>query len=316
MFRSLLVVCAFAATAFAEGPRQEPIQPLRAVEGLDPKKVALGEVLYHDTRLSKDNSISCASCHDLARGGDDDLPRSPGVGGTLGGVNSPTTYNSGLNFVQFWDGRAATLEEQAAGPVANPIEMASSLEEVVGKLSKDEAIKSKFLASYPDGITPKNITDAIATFERTLVTTNSRFDKYLLGDDHAITKEEKEGYELFKGVGCTACHSGPNVGGQMYQKFGLVKDYFKARGNPTDADNGRFNVTKNESDRHLFRVAPLRNVAVTAPYFHDASAKTLDEAVFIMGRYQLGRDLTPEETKKIVAFLKTLTGEYKGKPVG
>lgn len=317
MIRNIALVALVLATpSFAIDLSSEPIKPIPAAPQFDSRKVALGELLYNDTRLSSDDTISCASCHILANGGDDDRARSVGVKGGVGGVNSPTTFNSGLNFKQFWDGRADTLEDQAGGPVENPVEMGARWDDVLVKLNKDQGLVAQFKALYPDGVQVANVKDAIATFERTLVTPNSPFDKYLLGDQGAITEEAKAGYALFKSVGCTACHSGVNVGGQMFQKFGLVGDYFKDRGAITESDYGRFNVTKKEEDRFFFRVAPLRNVAETAPYFHDASAKTLEEAVSVMGKYQLGRQLSSDEVSKIVAFLKTLTGEYKGKPVG
>lgn len=302
-------------TPAVEQPKSsEPIQILVAPTDLNPDKVALGEKLYNDVRLSKDNTLSCASCHDLKKGGTDQVPVSIGIHGIKGPINSPTVFNSGLNFVQFWDGRAKDLTEQASGPVNNPKEMGSNWDEVIAKLSKDTAFFEAFKKVYPDGLSGNNMADAIATFEKSLVTINSRFDQYLSGNAQAINDEEKRGYELFKNVGCVSCHMGPNMGGQMYQKMGVVKDYFADRGTPlTDADLGRFNVTHIESDKHFFKIPSLRVAALTAPYFHDASAKTLNEAVVTMAKYQLGRDLTPDETNAIVAFLKSVVGEYNGK---
>ncbi|MCL2075442.1 MAG: cytochrome-c peroxidase [Betaproteobacteria bacterium] len=285
----------------------EPILPITAPTGLDTQKVALGQLLFRDTRLSRDNTVSCASCHDLLRGGVDRLPRSRGVGGAEGDINAPTVYNSGLNFRQFWDGRADTLEEQVEGPITNPVEMASSWEQIIPILEDDSRIRDRFRAIYNGSATPARVKEVIAEFERSLVTP-SRFDRWLKGDDKALSAQELEGYRLFKRHGCIACHQGVNVGGNIFQKFGVMLDYFADR--PiTKADLGRFNVTGREEDKHVFKVPSLRNVALTAPYFHDAAAQTLPEAVAIMGRHQLGVDLPAEEVQLITLFLTTLTGE-------
>mgnify|MGYP001545132289 CR=1 FL=1 len=287
----------------------EPILPLPDEADVDMDKVLLGRTLYFDTALSGDGTISCATCHSLDHGGAEPRKTSIGINGHVGPINSPTVLNSSYNFVQFWDGRAADLQEQAAGPVANPGEMGAKWDDVVAKLSKDEKYKAEFAKVYDDGVTKANITDAIAEYEKSLITP-SRFDKYLRGDMTAITEAEKKGYETFKEVGCTACHSGINVGGAMFQKLGLVKDYFKDRGTPlTDADLGRFNATKKEQDKYFFKVPTLRNVELTAPYLHDGSRATLEETVKLMGTYQLGRDLTEAQVNGIVTFLKSLTGE-------
>jgi cytochrome c peroxidase len=302
-----------AASAFGQVRLDEPIKPVPTENKLNPAKVALGDRLFHDKRLSRDNSMACASCHDLERGGVDGSPFSVGIGGAVGGINAPTVYNAALNFRQFWDGRAASLEEQAAGPVHNPIEMGSNWPEVLAKLNKDQAVVGEFKKLYPDGMTPKNIQDAIAVFERSLVTPNARFDKYLRGDKAALNGDEVRGYQLFKSYGCVACHQGVNVGGNMFQTFGVMGDYFGKRGNPQPSDLGRYNVTKAESDKHVFKVPSLRNVALTAPYFHDGSAQTLQEAVDVMFKYQLGRPAAPQDKELIVKFLNTLTGERNGK---
>ncbi|HEX6692017.1 MAG TPA: cytochrome-c peroxidase [Burkholderiales bacterium] len=299
---------AFASVAAAQ-TADEPIKPLPLKLTLDARKVELGKALFNDKRLSKDNSISCASCHDMAKGGADGKPTAVGIGGQVGPINTPTVLNSSFNFRQFWNGRAATLEEQAAGPVHNPGEMGSNWDEVLPKLRADSAFAGSFAAVYKDGLKPANIQDAIAAFERSLVTP-SRFDRYLRGDLKAISEDEARGYTLFKTYGCVACHQGVNVGGNMYQQFGVMDEYFKARGKPvTEADLGRYAVTKAETDRHVFKVPGLRNVELTAPYFHDGSAGTLDEAVDVMFRYQLGRTAPASDKSLIVKFLKTLTGE-------
>ncbi|MDR1648169.1 MAG: cytochrome-c peroxidase [Zoogloeaceae bacterium] len=286
----------------------EPILPILKNKSLDSRKVALGQALFHDVRLSHDSTISCAFCHDLKRGGVDRLPRSFGVGGQEGSINSPTVYNASLNFRQFWDGRAATLEEQAAGPVHNPVEMASSWEEVMPRLKNDVKLASQFEAIYNEGPAPFAIQDAIAEFERSLVTP-SRMDRWLLGEDDALNTQELKGYTLFKQYGCVACHQGANVGGNMYQKFGIMRDYFENRDKRSGADMGRFNVTGREEDRHVFKVPTLRNITLTGPYFHDASAKSLHEAVSQMGYYQLGVELPNEDVQSIVIFLYALTGD-------
>jgi cytochrome c peroxidase len=296
----------------------EPLQPLPSSVAVNMDKVLLGRSLYHDTALSGDGTIACVTCHSFDHGGAEPDKTSTGIRGQIGPINAPTVLNSGYNFVQFWDGRAKDLQEQAAGPVENPIEMGSKWDEVVERLKKNQEYVSAFAKLYPDGVTKANVTDAIAEYEKSLITP-SRFDKYLLGDENAITDAEKQGYATFKEVGCTACHTGINVGGTMFQKLGLVKDYFADRGTPiTKADLGRFNVTQNEADKYFFKVPTLRNVELTSPYLHDGSRATLEETVQIMGKYQLGRDLTDAQINSIVAFLKSLTGKLPAhtKPPG
>ena len=295
----------------------EPVRPIDQELEYDAAKAALGFALFHDTRLSVDNTVSCASCHALETAGVDNHQYSYGVDDQLGGVNAPTVYNAVYNFVQFWDGRAETLAAQAARPPLNPVEMASeSFEQIINKLKADKKLVKEFNAVYPDGLTAENLTDAIEQFERTLVTPNSAFDKWLLGDDEAITAEELEGYELFKKYDCATCHVGQNLGGQSYELMGLRRHYFAERGlELTHEDNGRFKETQLERDRHRFKVPGLRNVEHTWPYYHDGTRETLEEAVRDMGLYQSGVELTDQETDKITAFLKTLTGEYNGVPV-
>jgi len=303
-----------AAPGVPAGFRTALLRPLPEKADVDPAKAALGERLYHDTRLSGDNTISCASCHDLAKGGTDQQVVSDGIGGQKGGINSPTTYNAALNFAQFWDGRAATLEAQADGPPNNPVEMGSNWTPITEKLVKDKAFVKEFTAAYPEGVNKTTVTHAIAEFERTLLTPNSKFDKYLKGDQAALTADEKHGYEVFQEKGCATCHVGELLGGKSYEVMGRRADYFMARGGKlTDADNGRYNVTKDEKDRHAFKVPTLRNVARTFPYLHDGSKKTLREAVDAMAVYQVGEPLSEKEAQDVVEFLETLTGEYKGK---
>ena len=311
-------VAAYRNAYYADGlvgeRAAEPVRPIGKMGGLDESKVKLGYDLYHDLRLSIDNTVSCASCHDLSTGGVDNHQYSHGVNDQLGGVNAPTVYNAVYNFVQFWDGRARTLAEQAAGPPLNPVEMGyNSFDEIVVKLSEDKALVSRFEAIYNDGVTEANITDAIEEFECTLTTPNSQFDKWLRGDDAAITAEELYGYELFKENNCAMCHMGANLGGESYELMGLYRPYFKQRGAElTEEDNGRYKQTKLEHDRHRFKVPGLRNVELTWPYYHDGTRHTLDEAVADMARYQADEDLDADQVQAIVAFLRTLTGEYEG----
>ena len=295
-------------------PLDEPIKPLPATLRQDPARAELGRRLFNDVRLSANSRVSCASCHDLGKGGIDGRARSVGFTGKLTAVNAPTVFNAALNFKQFWNGRADSLEAQIDLVIQNPVEMGSKWADVVVKVSQDAHYKQAFAAAYKDGVTKANIQNAIATFERTLITPNSRFDKYLRGDRNAISEEEKAGYAKFKQYGCVACHQGVNVGGNMFQKFGVMGNYFEKRGMSAEADLGRYLVTREEGDKHVFKVPSLRNVALTAPYFHDATAKTLEDAVDVMFKYQLGRVGSKEDKEAIIQFLKTLTGEPGGKP--
>ncbi|RIX43645.1 MAG: cytochrome-c peroxidase [Rhodocyclales bacterium GT-UBC] len=289
----------------------EPILPLPDVPGLPPERVALGALLFQDRRLSANQTLSCASCHDFTRGGADGQRVSTGIGGAQGTINAPSVFNSSLSLAQFWDGRALSLEEQAAGPIHNPLEMGSDWKQVLTRLRQDIDLDKAFRRAYPDGLTANNVAHALATYERTLLTPNSRFDRHLKGEQGVLSAEELEGYRRFRSLGCTSCHQGALVGGNMFQKFGVLRDYFAGRA-VSEADQGRYNVTRDEEDRHVFKVPSLRNVALTAPYFHDGSAATLAQAVSVMGRYQLGRELSSDDVALIVAFLKTLTGEWQG----
>ncbi len=296
----------FMITGFAE-----PLKPLKMPTNLNPQKVELGRLLFHEVRLSKDDSISCASCHNLKKGGTDNAQVSIGIKGRKGPINAPTVYNSGLLLAQFWDGRADTLEDQVDGPVQAEAEMGSLWPEVMAKLYADQEYPALFKAIYADGITRENIKNAIAEFERSLVTVDSPFDRYLQGDENAIDAQAKYGYKLFKNYGCASCHQGANVGGNMFQVFGVLNSYFEKRGNITKADRGRYNVTGNDIDKHRFKVPSLRLVALTAPYLHDGTAKTLRDAVDAMFEFQLGREAPNEHKEAIIHFLKTLVGKHK-----
>ena len=286
--------------------------PVLSKEELQSGKVLLGGKLFHDPRLSGDGAISCASCHDLSRSGADGRVIAVGAGNALGEFNTPTVFNAVFNFRQFWDGRADTLAAQVSGPLTNIAEMASSWIIAVRRVSEDSEYRKAFKREYEGEISERTISDAIARFVATLHTPDAPFDRFLNGDATAISDEAREGYRRFIDFGCISCHQGINVGGNFFQRFGVMGDYFADRGNPTKADQGRYNVTGLEEDRYVFKVPGLRNVAVTAPYFHDGSADTLDKAIEIMARYQLERELSEEDRRLIAAFLESLTGEYRG----
>jgi cytochrome c peroxidase len=285
--------------------------PLTIDKNLSRPIVLLGQQLFSDKRLSHDDSLSCMSCHDIQKGGVDGLPVSVGIRGQKGGINSPTVLNSSLNFVQFWNGRAASLEEQAAGPVENPIEMGETWSNVLVKLSKDAHYQQQFKALFPkEGMTKNTIVKAISDFERSLITLDSPFDRFLQGDLKAMTAKQQKGLKKFMELGCIACHQGVGVGGSMYQKMGLVEDYFSTLKRPLrDEDYGLYQVTKKEEDKHFFKVPMLRNVALTAPYFHDGSAQDLPTAIKKMAKHQLGVGLAPNDVVELEEFLRSLTGK-------
>ncbi len=289
----------------------QAVHPLPGALPIEVAKAKLGKRLYFDTRLSGDGTVSCASCHDLSKGGTDQLPVSVGIKGQKGGINSPTTFNAAFNVAQFWDGRAATLEAQAAGPPLNPIEMGANWEGIIAALSADQGFSAEFNAVYPQGLSEQTISHAIAEYERTLLTPNAPFDRFLRRETGAISDRAAHGWELFKSNGCHTCHVGKGFGGQSFEKIGRARDYFAERQTPkTEADDGRYNVTKREADRHRFKVPLLRNIADTFPYYHDGSIKDLGTAVGSMARVQLDRDLNPDQIGAIVDFLNTLTGVY------
>ncbi|QKF73581.1 cytochrome c peroxidase [Aliarcobacter faecis] len=279
----------------------EVITPIPLNVNIDVKKADLGKELFFDVRLSKDDTISCHSCHLLNQGGVDNKKLSVGVEGKLSIINTPTVFNSSFSFTQFWNGRSKTLHEQVFGPISDPNEMAMSFEELEIKLRKTDYLK-KFFSIYKDGITINNIADAIVEYEKTLITPNSPFDKYLRGDETAISDKAKRGYQIFKEQGCIACHHGRNVGGNLYAKFGVVSEV-------ETKSKGRFEVTKNEEDLYYFKVPSLRNIELTYPYLHDGRFETLEDTVKFMANYQLGKSLNKEQISDIISFLVSLTGE-------
>ncbi len=272
----------------------------------DKQKAALGKRLFHDPMLSVSRRVSCASCHILTSGGDDNLPSSFGVSGHPTSRNSPTVIYAAFHIAQFWDGRVATLEEQVDGPILHPDEMGSNWDIIENRLRAHSEYAPLFKKIYGAPPNRTAIRNAIAEFERTLVFTNSAFDKFLDGDTDAMSLQARAGAQRFISFGCVSCHQGPLLGANMYQKIGVFKTYYGAR---EDADLGRYNVTKNERDKYFFKVPSLRNVAETAPYFHDGSIPTLEGAVDMMALHQLGRKLSHDDRVKLVAFLRALSDE-------
>jgi cytochrome c peroxidase len=277
-----------------------------------PERIKLGEKLYFETKLSKTNTQSCNTCHSIDEGkaGVDNLPTSPGAKtGTIGTRNSPTVLNAGFQFAQFWDGRAEDLKEQALGPILNPLEMGmDNPKEVEDKLAAMPEYKEMFAKAFTDNpkISWDNLGEAVAAFERTLITSD-RFDNFLAGNPKALSEEEAQGLDIFINKGCTTCHTGPLLGGNMYQKMGLYKPYSDTK------DLGRYDITKNEADKFMFKVPTLRNIALTAPYFHDGASPTLEDAVKQMSEMQLTAPLTQEEITKVVTFFGSLSDKELAK---
>lgn len=309
MLISIIIVNAITVTTADESTRliNEPITPIPDVTGLDPNKVNLGRQLFHDANLSGNGSVSCASCHSLSNAGVDGFPISVGVNGKLGNRNAPTVLNSSLLFRQFWDGRAASLEEQAESPITNPVEMASNWPDVLAYLHSNEKYSITFKQVFQQKASKKSVTNAIAEFERSLLTPNGPFDLYLKGDDSAIDSQAKRGYKYFKDYGCASCHQGVAVGGNLYEKLGIFKEYYVD--SDENVDLGRYLLTGKDEHKFEFKVPSLRNVARTAPYLHDGSIASLEEAVAIMAEYQLGRQFSAQNIADIVHFLETLNGE-------
>ena len=293
------------AQANSDRWQNEPVKPIMPYTTQDEDKVQLGKKLFFEPRLSRSGFISCNSCHNLSRGGTDNLPTSIGHNWQEGPINSPTVLNASLHHAQFWDGRADTLQEQAAGPIDNPLEMASTHSLAVDVLRSIPEYVEMFEQIYGSNeITINEVTDAIAEFEETLVTPNSRFDQWLLGDDSAITEQELRGYQTFKQIGCAACHYGEALGGKDFHRMGIVHEYLTE-----NASLGRFEVTSDERDMLHFKVPSLRNVERTYPYFHDGAVWSLEEATQIMAYVQLGRELPEEDIADMVAFMNSLAGD-------
>lgn len=291
----------------------QPLEPIPIAADFDAPRAALGEALFKEPCLSGDGKVSCADCHHDDHGLADAKPHSLATGRPETAVNSPTMYNVRFLYKLGWAGKYDSLESHIDGLMKNPKVMASSWEIATRHLAEVGSYREKFAAVFHDGLTMANVREAILEYERSLVTPNSPFDRFLRGDADALSLEAKRGFGLFKSYGCSSCHQGMAVGGNVFERFGVLRDFFADRGHFDDADLGRFNVTAREQDRFVFRVPSLRNVALTPPYFHDGSAGTLEEAVTVMASYQLGRDLDAADCGDLVAFLRSLTGEYRGK---
>lgn len=289
----------------------EPIEPIPLEVDVNVERAKLGRKLFEDTLLSPDNSMSCSSCHALDQAAIDPRGKSIGFNGEERALNSPTMFNSQFQFRQFWAGQAETVAETVEGPLLSPKGLGSNWPDVLTKLNQSSEYRRLFKSAYPDGISEENVEDAIFTFERSLFTPNSKFDQFLRGDANALTNNEKEGYRRFKAYGCATCHQGMLLGGNLFQKTGIFGNYAQDRGNETEADFGRFNVTGDEADRYVFKVPGLRNINETAPYFHDGEVETLEDSVKLMAKYQLGRSINQTDVDLIVEFLKTLTGEME-----
>jgi cytochrome c peroxidase len=292
---------------------EQPIEPLPLTVDFDAQYAALGEVLFGEPRLSGDSKVACTDCHHTANGLADDKPHSSVSGRPDSAVNSPTMYNVRFLYKLSWGGKYESLETHIDGLMVNPKVMASSWQTATNHLAEAASYQAKFAAVFSDGLTPGNVRRAILDYERSLVTPNAPFDQYLRGNEQAMSSEAKRGYALFKSYGCASCHQGVAIGGNVFERFGVLRDFFADRGHFDTADLGRFNITQREQDRFVFRVPSLRNVALTAPYFHDGSAATLEEAVTVMASYQLGRDLDEHDRSALVTFLRSLTGEFRGK---
>ncbi|MBQ4860562.1 c-type cytochrome [Pseudoalteromonas sp. MMG013] len=282
-----------------------PIQPIPAKANFDQAWVQLGKSLFNSKLLSDDNTVSCASCHLVDYGGDDGFALSTGVNNALGERNSPTVLNAVFNFRQFWDGRSTDLFEQVAGPIHSPVEMNSNWQQIIGKLNNEPKIKQAFKDLNENDITQHNISKAITIYQSSLITPNSAFDRFILGNLNALTAQQKRGWNAFQELGCISCHQGRNIGGNMYQKLGRIDEIHGV----LKKDLGRYNVTKNPNDKHIFKVPSLRNVALTAPYFHNGSVATLDEAVTIMAKIQLGTELSAQTQQDIVSLLHAFSSE-------
>ena len=311
----------FATGTACEAYAQHALQPIPDSLATDIRKVTLGRKMYNDARISLDGTLSCATCHVIDKGGADSrgTRTSEGIYGQFGGINAPTVLNAAFNVEQFWNGRAHTLADQAAGPPVNPVEMGDQTwEQICERLKEDASLVAEFQSIYPEGITQATVTDAIAEYEKTLITPNDRLDQMLKGDENALTEEEKKGLAAFMDNSCAVCHVGKTLGGQSFETLGIYEDYYAAReqSNPdivyNDDDKGLAGFTGDTTDLHRFKVPGLRNISKTSPYFHDGTQATIEDAVRAMFRFELGVKEAPEsDVASISAFLRTLDGEIK-----
>lgn len=320
VYLSVLIAISASAAFAADWQALPEVAPAPADNPTTPEKVELGRLLYLDPRFSSTGTVSCNSCHNVMLGGEDNRPVSMGVHGQTGGRSAPTVWNSGFSSSQFWDGRAATLEEQAKGPVTNPIEMGmSELEEAMNRVRDIPGYRPYFESAFPgdDPMTVENAAKAVAAYERTLITPDSPYDRYVKGDKQALSAQQVRGMQSFADTGCTACHSGPAFNGPsmspgtgFFMKFPTFADNDSVEKYQLSADTGRFTVTGEEADRFMWKVPTLRNIALTAPYFHNGAVGTLDEAVRVMAKAQLNKDLSDAQVTDMVAFLSALTGKF------
>ena len=311
----------FATGTACEAYAQHALQPIPDSLSTDIRKVTLGRKMYNEARISLDGTLSCATCHVIDKGGADSrgTRTSEGIYGQFGGINAPTVLNAAFNVEQFWNGRAHTLADQAAGPPVNPVEMGDQTwEQICERLSQDASLVAEFQSIYPEGITQATVTDAIAEYEKTLITPNDRLDQMLKGDENALTEKEKKGLVAFMDNSCAVCHVGKTLGGQSFETLGIYEDYYAAReqSNPdivyNDDDKGLAGFTGDTTDLHRFKVPGLRNISKTSPYFHDGTQATIEDAVRAMFRFELGVKEAPEsDVASISAFLRTLDGEIK-----
>ena len=311
----------FATGTACEAFAQHALQPIPDSLATDIRKVTLGRKMYNEARVSLDGTLSCATCHVIDKGGADSrgTRTSEGIYGQFGGINAPTVLNAAFNVEQFWNGRAHTLADQAAGPPVNPVEMGDQTwEQICERLKEDASLVAEFQSIYPEGITQATVTDAIAEYEKTLITPNDRLDQMLKGDENALTEEEKKGLAAFMDNSCAVCHVGKTLGGQSFETLGIYEDYYAAReqSNPdivyNDDDKGLAGFTGDTADLHRFKVPGLRNISKTSPYFHDGTQATIEDAVRAMFRFELGVKEAPEsDVASISAFLRTLDGEIK-----
>lgn len=297
----------YKPTVYQQKQVAGPIQPLPEIVSNSQPWVMLGKALFHSPLLSRDNSISCATCHVVDNGGDDGFSLSTGINNQLGLRNASTVLNSSLNFRQFWDGRSSDLSAQAEGPIHNPLEMGSNFDEIIKKLSASPLFKKTFSELSKEGITKSAIIKALVTYQESLLTLKSPIDAYVLGDKSALTAQQIRGYEKFQQFGCITCHQGRNIGGNIYQKIGRISEVPKQ----LLVDQGRFEVTNKASDLHVFKVPSLRNVALTGPYFHNGSVDNLEEAVRLMAKMQLGLELADDDVADLVALLHAFTGKVE-----
>jgi len=306
----LAVGMGMALTMAARAQTPEPLAPLPLTVDLDAPRLVLGQRLFHDPKLSDQGQRSCASCHPLDSGGMDGKVRAEAADGVSRLRNTPSLFNVSFNYFFNWDGVVTTLEAHTEKVMLNPKIMNAKWPALIERLRAEPDYVDAFSRIYSDGLTKANVVDALSHFERSLITPNARFDRFLRGETAALDADEQEGFHLFKALGCVACHQGVNIGGNLFQKFGV---FGAPQGQQEPVDEGRYSVTGNDRDRGVFRVPSLRNVAVTAPYFHDGRATTLEAAVDTMAEHQLGKRLAAKQRDAIVKFLKTLTGEYAGK---